>query len=157
MTEPECATCKQHCWAQGKNGAEPCWGRLYVSEDYPGMYTHYCDGHGHPEDRDPYTPEPQKSTQDIPERITEYLMLGGLWNPEHMDHDKVRTLFIDCREYIIKLQAENKSLLERLTRTTEQAKLQVPPDWYDTVEGLREVIAEQVKELNRRDDEARTR
>ena len=30
-------------------------------------------------------------------RITEYLSAGGLWNPECMDHDKVRRLLIDCR------------------------------------------------------------
>jgi hypothetical protein len=31
-------------------------------------------------------------------RITEYLSAGGLFNPELMDHDKVRDLLIDCRE-----------------------------------------------------------
>lgn len=30
-------------------------------------------------------------------RITEYLCAGGLWNPECMEHDKVRRLLIDCR------------------------------------------------------------
>ncbi len=34
---------------------------------------------------------------DLVERITEYLSLGGLWNPELMDHEKVRELLIDCR------------------------------------------------------------
>ncbi len=29
--------------------------------------------------------------------ITEYLSAGGLWNPESMEHDKVRRLLIDCR------------------------------------------------------------
>lgn len=35
---------------------------------------------------------------ELVERITEYLSLGGFWNPELMDHEKVRELLIDCRE-----------------------------------------------------------
>lgn len=30
-------------------------------------------------------------------RITNYLRNGGLFNPEHMEHNKVRDLLIDCR------------------------------------------------------------
>lgn len=30
-------------------------------------------------------------------RITDYLGNGGLFNPEMMDHDKVRDLLLDCR------------------------------------------------------------
>ena len=30
-------------------------------------------------------------------RIQNYLALGGLFNPEAMEHDKVRRLLIDCR------------------------------------------------------------
>ncbi len=45
------------CWADGRPG-EPCWGALGVSEDYPGMYLHFCEGHGHPEDKEPYRPKP---------------------------------------------------------------------------------------------------
>jgi hypothetical protein len=33
-------------------------------------------------------------------RITEVMELGGLFNPEMMDHEKVRDLLIDCREWI---------------------------------------------------------
>lgn len=36
-------------------------------------------------------------TRELVARITEYLGAGGLWNPEMMDHDKVRDLLIDCR------------------------------------------------------------
>lgn len=32
--------------------------------------------------------------------ITEYLVAGGLFNPEMMDHDKVRDLLMKCREVI---------------------------------------------------------
>jgi len=34
---------------------------------------------------------------DIVDRITDYLSVGGFFNPEMMDHDKVRDLLIDCR------------------------------------------------------------
>lgn len=34
-------------------------------------------------------------------RITNYLGNGGLWNPEMMDHDKVRDLLLDCREVLL--------------------------------------------------------
>lgn len=34
---------------------------------------------------------------DLVLRITEYLEKGGLWNPEVMDHMKVRDLLMDCR------------------------------------------------------------
>jgi hypothetical protein len=33
-------------------------------------------------------------------RITDYLESGGTWNPESMEHDKVRDLLIDCRDYL---------------------------------------------------------
>jgi hypothetical protein len=31
-------------------------------------------------------------------RITEYLSAGGLFNPEFMEHQKVRDLLIECRK-----------------------------------------------------------
>ena len=31
-------------------------------------------------------------------RITDYLLKGGMFNPEYMEHEKVRYLLIDCRE-----------------------------------------------------------
>lgn len=37
---------------------------------------------------------------ELLERIKNYLEVGGLFNPELMEHDKVRRLIIDCREYI---------------------------------------------------------
>ena len=46
------------------------------------------------------------------ERITNYLASGGLFNPEHMEHEKVRDLLMDCREYI-------EFLEKRLNHSTE--------------------------------------
>jgi hypothetical protein len=41
---------------------------------------------------------------DIVERCKEYLSLGGLFNPELMEHEKVRDLVIDCRDEIERLR-----------------------------------------------------
>lgn len=38
------------------------------------------------------------------ERINNYLGNGGLFNPELMEHQKVRDLLLDCREEIMDLQ-----------------------------------------------------
>jgi len=38
--------------------------------------------------------------QELIHRITEYLSNGGLFNPEYMNHDKVRDLLMDLREYL---------------------------------------------------------
>jgi hypothetical protein len=36
--------------------------------------------------------------KELVNRITEYLSLGGFFNPELMDHEKVRDLLIECRK-----------------------------------------------------------
>ena len=38
------------------------------------------------------------------ERINDYLSCGGRFNPELMEHEKVRALLLDCREEIVDLQ-----------------------------------------------------
>ncbi len=42
-----------------------------------------------------------RSSGNLVLRITEYLSTGGLFNPELMDHEKVRDLLMDCREELI--------------------------------------------------------
>jgi len=37
---------------------------------------------------------------ELDARITNYLGNGGLFNPEYMEHEKVRDLLIDLREYL---------------------------------------------------------
>jgi hypothetical protein len=39
-------------------------------------------------------------TRQVPQRITDYLANGGLWNPELADHEAVRALLIDARDVI---------------------------------------------------------
>jgi hypothetical protein len=36
--------------------------------------------------------------KELVDRITEYLSAGGLFNPELMEHEKVRDLLIECRK-----------------------------------------------------------
>lgn len=46
-------------------------------------------------------PAPVRPTQHaLLERVKNYLEVGGLFNPELMDHDKVRTLIMDLGKYI---------------------------------------------------------
>lgn len=44
----------------------------------------------------------------VEDRITEYLAAGGLFNPEMMEHDKVRDLLVDCRAEIQRLSYRGK-------------------------------------------------
>lgn len=37
---------------------------------------------------------------NLTQRINDYLRSGGLFNPEMMEHDKVRDLLLDCRDRI---------------------------------------------------------
>lgn len=41
-----------------------------------------------------------KETKALVERIQNYLGNGGLFNPEMMEHDKVRDLLMACRDYL---------------------------------------------------------
>lgn len=42
----------------------------------------------------------ETSTQQLRERISEYLLMGGLFNPEAMNHDAVRDLLVDCHDFL---------------------------------------------------------
>lgn len=48
-----------------------------------------------------------KSPDEILATIHSYLGNGGLFNPELMDHDKVRELIIDCRTVITALNTNS--------------------------------------------------
>lgn len=49
------------------------------------------------------------SAKELNERITDYLSNGGQFNPECMQHDKVRDLLIDVQTF---LQSDEYLLLE---------------------------------------------
>ena len=38
--------------------------------------------------------------QTLLDRINNYLQHGGFFNPEHMDHDQVRKLLLDIKDYL---------------------------------------------------------
>jgi len=42
-----------------------------------------------------------KTKEQLLHTIKEYLCVGGLWNPELMEHDKVRDMIMDIREYLL--------------------------------------------------------
>jgi len=47
-------------------------------------------------------------------RVAEYLSSGGLFNPELMEHEKVRDLILSLQEEIEKLRSENEKMREGL-------------------------------------------
>jgi chromosome segregation ATPase len=50
---------------------------------------------------------------DVIKRIQDYLLSGGMWNPELAIHDNVRDLIIDCRTEIENLQSERNELRKK--------------------------------------------
>lgn len=46
----------------------------------------------------------------VENRISEYLSAGGLFNPELMDHEKVRDLLVDCKDEIAELRSPLNNL-----------------------------------------------
>lgn len=76
---------------------------------------------------------------DIVETIAEYLSMGGLFNPEMMEHDTVRNLIIECRAEIARLRTENevlRVLLHDAVWTTTHKK---DPHWLsDALAALKE-------------------
>lgn len=46
----------------------------------------------------------------LEKRIKDYFMKGGLFNPEQMDHEKVRQLLLDCREGLASVREKVEAL-----------------------------------------------
>ena len=58
---------------------------------------------------------------DITERVRDYLGNGGLFNPEHMNHDAVRDLIMDMDTKVRELEAKGatfEQILESLRGMT---------------------------------------
>jgi hypothetical protein len=60
------------------------------------------------------TPQERSARITLVERITEYLALGGLFNPELMEHGQVKALLIDCRAALAVVAEEPPTLAERI-------------------------------------------
>ena len=43
---------------------------------------------------------------ELIKRITNYLSLGGLFNPEMMEHEKVRDLLMDIQDHLMELECQ---------------------------------------------------
>lgn len=63
------------------------------------------------------------SSLSLVDRITKYLENGGLFNPEQMDHSKVRELLVDCRSALIPRKIVHKIKLEEIKHDTERGKV----------------------------------
>jgi len=63
-------------------------------------------------------------SDQVSTRITKYLSAGGLFNPEQMEHEKVRDLLMDCRTHLDRLAQENARLNESLNRWIKAAEVQ---------------------------------
>lgn len=50
--------------------------------------------------------EQRAANRDVPARVTEYLSMGGLVNPELMDHQAVRNILIDARDVVETFERE---------------------------------------------------
>lgn len=75
------------------------------------------------------------SGSPVSDRISEYLQLGGLFNPEMMEHGKVRDLLVACRDEITALVDEgDKVRLRFASQSNEIANLR----W--RVSNLREAL-----------------
>lgn len=61
----------------------------------------------------------------LSDRITQYLSVGGLWNPELMEHDKVRDLLIECRSAFTAQQEQ----LDVLRRIADRGLLDAGAQW----------------------------
>lgn len=65
---------------------------------------------------------------NILNKINEYLGLGGLFNPELMEHEKVRDMIIECQDEINNLQEELKRTKESLfnyKRANDEIRLEL--------------------------------
>ena len=72
---------------------------------------------------------------DITEGIRDYLASGGLFNPEMMDHQRVRDLVIECRDEIEQLREAHEACSWQLRNVLDSR------DARDTeIERLRELL-----------------
>jgi len=60
------------------------------------------------------------------DRISDYMAAGGLFNPELMDHEKVRELLFDCRATIRFLRRENAKLTASIAPHCEPTTSELP-------------------------------
>lgn len=67
-----------------------------------------------------------KTLSDVMHTIQSYLGNGGLFNPEMMEHDKVRDLILDCRDHLGRIPKLIEALQKSEAALT-RAALILPP------------------------------
>lgn len=69
-----------------------------------------------------------KDHKDIIYKINEYLFVGGLWNPEMMEHEKVRDLLMEIRD-LLKEDEQKKKDVQRVKDFLAQRKRNMLRNW----------------------------
>ena len=66
------------------------------------------------------------------EKVNEYLGAGGLFNPEHMDHQRVSDLLIECRSELERLVSKCNKQAVVIKRIYAES---LPDTWFVAGEG----------------------
>lgn len=74
-----------------------------------------------------------KTPQELLYRIQDYLVSGGLFNPEMMEHEKVRNLIMDCRELLTAMNDLRYQLMRERLNTLADSQLQEIIDKIDII------------------------
>lgn len=53
------------------------------------------------------------------DKINNYLQVGGMFNPELMEHHKVSDLLLECREELIKAESDIECMRAAILKVTE--------------------------------------
>lgn len=67
--------CGGQCWAAWDlDRYGPCAGKMRVSEDYPGEYTHFCEFHGHLDDYRSESKDPREQAMQALADACQYVL-----------------------------------------------------------------------------------
>ena len=86
------------------------------------------------------------------ERITDYLMSGGSWNPELAIHDNVRDLLFDCRNELAASRAVVKRMKESVKHWEDQC-LHFQHAWESSQATLNKLRYNSTKDQNAQEDD----
>jgi hypothetical protein len=99
-------------------------------------------------------PAAQCCAAELLSRIKNYLGNGGLFNPEMMEHDKVRDLILDCREHISRARDCHSELSRLLIAAANTTSIVGAP--FALVSPKHErIIRRSIKKLDESCEEAR--
>jgi len=64
-------------------------------------------------------------------QIQEYLMSGGLFNPELMEHQKVQELILQCQKELEEKDEKIKFLIKQIKKSNDLLAVKSGYDYYD--------------------------